>query len=80
MQATVIDHVTPAMRIYAEESFGPVVTVMRVNGDEEALRVANDTEYGLSAAVFSRRHCPRVEAARSGAKRNLPHQRSHRAR
>jgi acyl-CoA reductase-like NAD-dependent aldehyde dehydrogenase len=53
MQATVIDRVTPAMRIYAEESFGPVVTVVRVKGDEEALRVANDTEYGLSAAVFS---------------------------
>ena len=54
MQATVIDGVTPAMRIYAEESFGPVVSVVRVKGDEEALRVANDTEYGLSAAVFSR--------------------------
>jgi acyl-CoA reductase-like NAD-dependent aldehyde dehydrogenase len=54
MQATVIDRVTPAMRIYAEESFGPAVAVVRVNGDEEAVRVANDTEYGLSAAVFSR--------------------------
>jgi vanillin dehydrogenase len=54
MQATVFDRVTPAMRIYAEESFGPVVTVVRVKGDEEALRVANDTEYGLSAAIFSR--------------------------
>lgn len=54
MPATVIDRVTPAMRIYAEESFGPVVTVVRVSGDEEALRVANDTEYGLSSAVFSR--------------------------
>jgi acyl-CoA reductase-like NAD-dependent aldehyde dehydrogenase len=54
IQATVIDRVTPAMRIYAEESFGPVVTIVRVNGDDEAVRVANDTEYGLSAAVFSR--------------------------
>jgi len=54
MEATVLDRVTPAMRIYGEESFGPVVTVVRVNGDEEALRVANDTEYGLSAAIFSR--------------------------
>jgi benzaldehyde dehydrogenase (NAD) len=54
IQATVLDRVTPAMRIYAEESFGPVVTVVRVNGDEEALRVANDTEYGLSSAIFSR--------------------------
>jgi acyl-CoA reductase-like NAD-dependent aldehyde dehydrogenase len=54
MQATVLDGVTKAMRIYAEESFGPVVSVIRVNGDEEALRVANDSEYGLSASIFSR--------------------------
>jgi vanillin dehydrogenase len=54
MDATVLDRVTPAMRIYGEESFGPVVTVVRVNGDEEALKVANDSEYGLSAAIFSR--------------------------
>jgi vanillin dehydrogenase len=53
VQATAVDHVTPAMRIYAEESFGPVVTIIRVDGDEHALRVANDTEYGLSAAIFS---------------------------
>ena len=54
IEATVLDHVTHAMRVYAEESFGPVVTVIRVNGEEEALSVANDTEYGLSAAIFSK--------------------------
>jgi benzaldehyde dehydrogenase (NAD) len=54
MKATVLDRVTPAMQIYAEESFGPVVTVVRVRGVDEAVRVANDTEYGLSAAVFGR--------------------------
>ena len=54
MDATVIDHVTPAMRIYSEESFGPVVAIVRVRGVEEAIRVANDTEYGLSSAVFGR--------------------------
>jgi len=54
MQATVIDRVTPAMRIYGEESFGPVVSVVRVRGDEQAIQVANDTGYGLAAAVFSR--------------------------
>ncbi len=53
IQATVLDRVTSAMRIYAEESFGPVVSVIRVKGDEEALSAANDTEYGLSAAIFS---------------------------
>jgi acyl-CoA reductase-like NAD-dependent aldehyde dehydrogenase len=54
MQATVVDGVTKAMRLYAEESFGPIVTVLRVRGDDEAVRVANDTEYGLAASVFSR--------------------------
>ena len=54
VEATIIDRVTPEMRIYHEESFGPVKPVVRVSGDEEAIRVANDTEYGLSSAVFSR--------------------------
>ena len=54
MSATVIDGVNSSMRIYAEELFGPVVCVVRVNGADEAVRVANDTEYGLSAAVFGR--------------------------
>ena len=53
VEATVIDNVTSAMRIYNEESFGPVKPVVRVSGDDEAIRVANDTEYGLSSAVFS---------------------------
>ncbi len=54
MAATVLDHVTPEMRIYHEESFGPVACVVRVDGDDAAIASANDTEYGLSAAVFSR--------------------------
>ena len=54
MQPVIVDNVTPEMKLYAEESFGPVVTVQRVDSDEEAIRVANDSEYGLSAAVFSR--------------------------
>jgi len=54
VEATLLDHVTPAMRVYAEESFGPVKPVIRVKGEDEAIRVANDTEYGLSSAVFSR--------------------------
>ncbi len=52
--ATIIDHAAPGMKIYEEESFGPVKPVIRVKGEAEAIRVANDTEYGLSAAVFSR--------------------------
>lgn len=54
MQATVLDHVTPAMRVYGEESFGPVVTIVRAKDAAEAVRIANDSEYGLSAAVFGR--------------------------
>ena len=54
MPATILDHVTPAMQIYDEETFGPITTVVRVQGVEEAIRVANDTAYGLSAAVFGR--------------------------
>ena len=53
VEATLIDHVSSTMRLYGEESFGPVKSVIRVKGDEEAIRVANDTEYGLSAAVFT---------------------------
>lgn len=52
MPATLLDHVTPAMRIYHEESFGPVKPIVRVKGVEEAIACANDNEYGLSAAVF----------------------------
>lgn len=51
---TVLHGVTPEMRIYGEESFGPVVSIVPVDGVDEAVRVANDTEYGLSGAVFSR--------------------------
>ena len=54
MPATLLDHVTPAMRIYAEETFGPVKCVVRVDGVDEAVECANDNEYGLSAAVFGR--------------------------
>jgi len=53
VEATLIDNVSPDMRIYAEESFGPVKPIIRVASDEEAIRVANDTAYGLSAAVYS---------------------------
>lgn len=51
--ATLLDGVTPKMRIYTEESFGPVKSIIRVKGDAEAIATANETEYGLSAAVFS---------------------------
>ena len=48
---TDVDH---SMRVMNEESFGPVVGIMPVAGDEEAVRLMNDSEYGLTAAVFTR--------------------------
>jgi len=54
MPAHVIDKVTPAMKLFREESFGPVVAVIRARDEAEAVALANDTEYGLSAAVFTR--------------------------
>ena len=54
MPATLIDHVTPAMKIYGDETFGPVKAIVRVDGEEAAIACANDNPYGLAAAVFSR--------------------------
>jgi vanillin dehydrogenase len=54
MPATILDHVTRQMRIYHEETFGPVKCVVRVDGVDAAVACANDNEYGLSAAVFGR--------------------------
>jgi benzaldehyde dehydrogenase (NAD) len=50
---TVLLGVNSEMRVYNEESFGPLASIVVVDGAEEAVEVANDTEYGLSAAVFS---------------------------
>jgi aldehyde dehydrogenase (NAD+) len=53
IQPTVFVGVTPEMRIAREEIFGPVLSVMRVQDFDEAVRVANDSEYGLSSSIFS---------------------------
>jgi acyl-CoA reductase-like NAD-dependent aldehyde dehydrogenase len=52
--ATVLDGVTPAMQLYRDESFGPVIAIVRVADEADAIRVANDSDYGLAAAVFTR--------------------------
>lgn len=54
VSATLLDHVKDGMRSFDEESFGPVKPVIRVSSEEEAIRIANETEYGLSSAIFSR--------------------------
>lgn len=53
MPATVVENVTPDMRLFAEESFGPVVAVIRARDEAHAIELANDSEYGLSASVFT---------------------------
>jgi succinate-semialdehyde dehydrogenase/glutarate-semialdehyde dehydrogenase len=53
-EPTVLTDVTPDMEVFAEETFGPVVSVYRVSSDEEAIRLANDSAYGLNASVWTR--------------------------
>ena len=53
VKPAVFDNVTPDMRIAREEVFGPVLSVLRVQDFDEAMRVANDCEYGLSSSIFS---------------------------
>jgi len=51
---TVLAGVTRSARVYSEESFGPLAPIIEVDGVEEAIGVANDTQYGLAAALFTR--------------------------
>jgi benzaldehyde dehydrogenase (NAD) len=54
MPPQVVAGVTSEMKLYREESFGPVVAILRAKDEEAAVAMANDTDYGLSAAVFTR--------------------------
>jgi succinate-semialdehyde dehydrogenase/glutarate-semialdehyde dehydrogenase len=51
---SLLDHVTPAARAYREEIFGPVAAIIRARDEHDALRIANDTRYGLGASLWSR--------------------------
>jgi aldehyde dehydrogenase (NAD+) len=53
LQPTLFDHVKPDMRIAREEIFGPVLSVLRVKDFDEAMIVANDSEFGLSSSIFT---------------------------
>ena len=53
MAPQVLTEVTHKMRVMTEESFGPVVGIQKVSSDEEAVSLMNDSEYGLTASVFS---------------------------
>lgn len=50
---TVLENVVPGMPAYHEELFGPVAVLFRVNSEEEAIRIANDTVFGLGAGVYT---------------------------
>jgi malonate-semialdehyde dehydrogenase (acetylating)/methylmalonate-semialdehyde dehydrogenase len=52
--ASLFDHVTPEMRIYKEEIFGPVLSMVRAANYEDALRLPNEHEYGNGVAIFTR--------------------------
>jgi succinate-semialdehyde dehydrogenase/glutarate-semialdehyde dehydrogenase len=53
-EPTVLTGVTPQMRVFREEIFGPLLPVVKYGAEEEAIRLANDTEYGLASYVFTR--------------------------
>ncbi|MDR6100373.1 benzaldehyde dehydrogenase (NAD) [Agrobacterium larrymoorei] len=62
--AHIVADVTAGMRLYSEESFGPVVAVIRAKDEADAIRIANDSEYGLSAAVFTKDAARGLKVAR----------------
>jgi succinate-semialdehyde dehydrogenase/glutarate-semialdehyde dehydrogenase len=53
-EPTILDHVTPEMAAFSEETFGPVAAIIRVKSPEDAIEHANNTEFGLGAAIWTR--------------------------
>ena len=81
MSGIVVDHVTPEMALFHEESFAPQVSITRVDSVDDAVRLANDSEFGLSAAVDSRaRSGTRTRRCTAHRIGHLPRQRPDRAR
>ena len=65
IEPTVLDRVTSRMRIAQEEVFGPVVVVIPFDTEEEAIRLANDTPYGLSGSIWTRDIAKAIRAAKA---------------
>lgn len=51
--ATILDHVVPGMPAYSDELFGPVASIIRAKDENDAIRIANDTAFGLAASIWS---------------------------
>lgn len=51
--ATILDHVVPGMPAYSEELFGPAAAILRAKDEDDAVRIANDTDFGLGASVWT---------------------------
>ncbi len=73
---TVLTGITKDMRAYREELFGPVAVVYKVSRDEEALALANDTQYGLGGAVFSTDPARAAKVAPASRRRHGQRQRA----
>ncbi len=65
MGATVIDNVIKDMKLYSHESFGPVTAMIRARDEAHAIELANDSDYGLSAAVFTQDTARGLKVARA---------------
>jgi acyl-CoA reductase-like NAD-dependent aldehyde dehydrogenase len=64
MPAHLVDKVTPDMKLFRDESFGPVVGIARARDEAHAIELANDTQYGLSSAVFTKDTARGLKVAR----------------
>ena len=64
MPAHLLDKITPEMKLFSDESFGPVVGIIRARDEAHAIELANDTQYGLSSAVFTRDTARGLKVAR----------------
>lgn len=69
---TVLDHIEPGMPVFTEEVFGPVAPVIPFHNESEAIEIANDTSYGLTAAVHSR-SVPRATAVAERLRTGMAH-------
>lgn len=54
IEPTILSNITPEMELYKEELFGPVASFYKVKNEEEAIKIANDTEFGLGGSIFSK--------------------------